>query len=138
MTEFVVDCSVAMAWCFPDEANAYADAALDALKNGQAHVPALWPIEVSNVLVVAERRGRISASEADDFVRLVQGLPIVVERDTPDRAFTEILLLARQHRLTSYDAAYLELALRSSLPLCTLDDDLKTAATALGVREFSA
>ena len=130
---FIVDCSMAMAWLFHDEATPKTKALLDRLAIDTALVPAWWFIEVTNVLAMAERKGRITAALSDAFVADLSKLGIERDDEAPDRAFTYLLPLCRAHRLTSYDAIYLELALRRRLPLATLDDDLRKAAKKLGV-----
>ncbi|HKS76341.1 MAG TPA: type II toxin-antitoxin system VapC family toxin [Terriglobales bacterium] len=130
---FVIDCSVAMAWLFQDEATPRTSALLKRLATETAIVPGWWFIEVANVLAMAERKGRISATQSDAFARDISALRIERDDGAPDRAFHQILALCRSHRLTSYDAIYLDLALRSSLPLATLDDDLRKAAKKLRV-----
>jgi len=137
MTELVIDCSVTMAWCFPDEASDEADRALNVLTDGEAHVPELWALEVANVVAIGERRGRLTADDSTKFLDSLNALPIVVDRETSDRAFGSILLLARAHQITAYDAAYLELSIRRSLPLATLDDRLKAVAGGLGIELFA-
>lgn len=133
MKRFVLDCSVTASWCFPDESNPYAISALDALEDGEAVVPSIWPLELANVLLVGERRGRLSKSDAAQFILLLAELDILIDRIEPDRAFSEILSLAWTYRLTSYDAAYLDLAIREGLPIATLDEPLRKAAEAVGV-----
>lgn len=131
---FVLDCSLAMAWVFPDESSATADALRDSLVNDIALVPTLWPIEVANVLLMATRRGRISA---DDWPRIqadLDTLPIQVDPETPDWVLKKALPLAHQHGLSVYDAVYLELALRMELPVATLDKKLGAACHAAGVK----
>jgi predicted nucleic acid-binding protein len=130
---FVIDCSVAMAWLFHDEATPRTSALLKRLASEAAMVPAWWFIEIANVLAMAERKGRISPMQSDAFVRNISALPIERDDGAPDRAFNQILTLCRTHRLTSYDAIYLDLALRSGLPLATLDEDLRKAAKKLRV-----
>lgn len=130
---FVIDCSVAMAWLFQDEATPRTSALLKRLAIETAIVPGWWFIEVANVLAMAERKGRISATQSDAFARDISALRIERDDGAPDRAFHQILALCRSHRLTSYDAIYLDLALRSSLPLATLDEDLRKAAKKLQV-----
>jgi predicted nucleic acid-binding protein len=134
---FVLDCSVTMAWYFKDEADPYADAARTALGGVGAAVPALWPLEVANILALGERRKRSTEAEAAVWLGLLRRLPIRVDEETPARAWTDVLHVARRHGLSAYDAAYLELALRLGLPLATLDDRLKAAAAAAGVTEFA-
>ncbi len=131
---FVVDCSVAMAWLFHDQATPNTAALLNRLAAETALVPALWFIEVTNVLALAERKGRITASQSDAFIADLRKLAIERDDDAPDRAFTHLLALCRTHKLTSYDAIYLDLAVRRNLPLATLDDALRKSARKLGVR----
>ena len=136
-TGFVVDCSMTMAWFFQDEATPETNAVLARLRQDGATAPALWPLEVANVLAGGERRGRITQADTAGFLTLLRSLPITVDDETPRRAWNDILTLARAHRLTAYDAAYLELALRLGLPLATLDTDLRAAAAALGLTILS-
>ena len=133
MTRFVLDCSVTASWCFSDESDPYAMSALDALEDGEAVVPSIWPLELANVLLIGERRGRLSRTEVVQFVSLLTELEILIDRIEPDRVFSEILSLAWTHKLTSYDAAYLDLAMREGLPIATLDEPLRKAAEAAGV-----
>ena len=131
---FVVDCSIAMAWLFNDEATAKTAALLNRLATETALVPAWWFIEITNVLAMAERKGRIKPTESDAFIADLSKLGIERDDEAPDRAFTHLLGLCRRHRLTSYDAIYLDLAVRRNLPLATLDDALRKAAHKVGVR----
>ena len=135
---FVLDNSIVMSWCFQDEASKYADAALDALETSEAIVPSVWPLEVANVLLVAERKRRLSRADTARFVSLVRSLPILVEGETPDRILGEIVALARQYGLSSYDASYLDLSIRTSLPIATLDQGLRKAARRCGVPLWTA
>jgi len=130
---FVVDCSLAMAWLFRDEATEKTAALLNRLASETALVPAWWFIEIANVLAMAERKGCITATQSDAFIADLGKLGIERDDEAPDRAFTHLLGLCRIHRLTSYDAIYLDLAIRRSLPLATLDDDLRKTAKKLGV-----
>jgi len=125
---FVVDNSVVMSWCFKDEANQYADAILDRLEKATAIVPSIWPLEVVNVLLVAERKKRLSEADSVRFVTLLTQLPIVIEQDQPERMMKEIMALARRHNLSSYDASYLDLSMRMDIPIATLDNNLRAAA----------
>jgi predicted nucleic acid-binding protein len=127
-SRFVVDNSVVMSWCFQDEGNSHAEAVLESLEAGRAFVPAIWPLEVGNVLLVAERKNRLSHAAAVRFLDLLGGLPISVEQESPDRMLKEILSLAREHELSTYDASYLDLAMRLDLPISTLDASLVKAA----------
>ena len=131
---FVVDCSVAMAWLFNDEATPKTAALLNRLATETALVPAWWFIEITNVLAMAERRERITATQSDAFIADLGKLGIERDDEAPDRAFTHLLSLCRLHRLTSYDAIYLDLAVRRNMPLATLDDALRKTAKKLGVR----
>ena len=130
---FVVDCSIAMAWLFHDEATPKTSALLNRLATETALVPAWWFVEITNVLAMAERKGRIIARQSDAFIADLSKLGIERDNQAPDRAFTHLLALCRTHRLTSYDAIYLDLAIRRSLPLATLDEDLRKAARKLGI-----
>ncbi|MBI1322016.1 PIN domain-containing protein [bacterium] len=130
---FVLDCSTTMAWCFADETSAYANTILNLMAREAAIVPALWFLEVTNVLANAEKRKRISQEDADLFLASLERLDIRTDTEFPRRAFRHILPIARRHRLSTYDAAYLELALRVNLPIVTLDEDLKRAASNAGL-----
>jgi len=127
----VIDTSVTMAWCFEDEETLAADEVLDRLRDGDAVVPSLWQLEVANVLLVAERRGRISEAQAERFVSLLEQLPIRVDADVVD--MTSVLGVGRRHGLSAYDACYLVLAERLGAPLATLDTALAAAGRAAGV-----
>ena len=130
MSGFVLDCSVGMAWCFEDKADRYADGVLDRLVDESALVPPLWPLEIANVLVVAERRRRLRRSDSARFLELVGALPIAVDTATPNPS--HLLAVAREHRLSAYDAAYLALAMREGIPLATRDLALGKAARRCG------
>jgi len=130
---FIIDCSIAMAWLFHDEATPKTTALLHRLANDTAVVPAWWFVEITNVLAMAERKGRIVPTQSDAFIADLSKLGIERDDEAPDRAFSHLLPLCRAHRLTSYDAIYLELAIRRSLPLATLDLDLRRAAKKTGV-----
>jgi predicted nucleic acid-binding protein len=132
----VIDSSVAIAWCFPDEQDTYSQSVLDALAADQAIVPDLWHLEVANTLLVGERRKRSTQANTVTWFGFLTSLPIAVDEQTKAHAFGATLSLAREHNLSVYDAAYLELALRRDLPLATLDEKLKTAAEAVGVPLF--
>jgi predicted nucleic acid-binding protein len=130
---FVLDTSVTMAWCFENEATPYSAHVLDLLEGDAAVAPSIWPLEVVNVIRNAERRQRLSPADAARFLGLVSGLDITVETTSLERAAGSVLDLARAHGLTSYDASFLDLAMREGLPLATLDARLRTAAEAAGV-----
>ena len=126
--DFVIDTSVVMSWCFKDEINRYADVVLDLLEEATAFAPSIWPLEVGNVLLAAERRKRLSEADSVRFVTLLSELPIIVEQEPPQRMIHEILALAREHKLSSYDASYLDLAMRKGLSIATIDKNLIAAA----------
>jgi predicted nucleic acid-binding protein len=127
---FVVDASVAAAWAFDDEDHPVARHAIRRLQGDEAIAPALWWFELRNALVMNERRGRLTEPQTAEFLRMVATLPITIDRAPVE---SDVLALARRHRLTFYDAAYLELAGRLAAPLSTLDKALARAATAEGV-----
>ena len=135
MNRFALDCSMTMAWCFEDEATPYSESVLEALAEGEAVVPPIWSLEVTNVLVVGERKKRLLPAQSLRFVELLQSLPITLDGDV--RPLGEILGLAREQGLSSYDASYLDLAVRTGLPLASLDGPLLEAAARFGVARFS-
>ena len=136
MNQLVIDCSVTMAWCFEDECDAYADSTLAGLASVEVRVPCVWSLEVANVLLVAERRDRIAPADSARFVQLLGGLPIVIEHDDRRRTTGPVLDLARRTGLSSYDASYLDLAMRLGVPLATRDKELREAASAVRVQVF--
>jgi predicted nucleic acid-binding protein len=131
--QFVVDNSVVMSWCFKDETNNYADTVLDRLIESAAVVPSIWPLEVVNVLLVAERQKRLSESDSIRFLTLLSQLPIVVEHERSEMMMKELLALARANNLSSYDASYLDLAMRKGFPIATLDNRLSEAARRIDI-----
>lgn len=136
MTVFVLDCSVTMGWCFEDESSRYPDRVLDALKSARAIVPAIWSLEVANVLLVGERKKRLTEAGSSRFVALLQELPIALREDTVPRGLEAVLRLARGAGISAYDAAYLELAMREGVALATQDVSMKDAAKKLGIPLF--
>jgi predicted nucleic acid-binding protein len=136
--QFVVDSSVVMSWCFKDETNNYADTVLDRLTEAGAVVPWIWPLEVVNVLLVAERQKRLSESDSIRFITLLSQLPIVVEHERSEMMIKELLALARANNLSSYDASYLALAMRKGFPIATLDNKLIEAAGRIDVPILAA
>ena len=138
MTGFVLDASVAVAWCFDDESTPAAWALLDRLRTAPGHVPTLWELEIGNILLGAERRRRITQARAVSFLGILGELDIRVDPDLPGRAFRDALPIARAHHLTTYDATYLELAMRLGLPLATKDAALICAANAVRVKTLAA
>ncbi len=135
---FVLDASVTASWAFADEGGRDSPGevsarALDGLTRDHAVVPSLWWFEVRNILVVNERRGRIDAAGTAAFLLDLDQLRIRID-DCPDSL--AVVTLSRQHRLTVYDAAYLELARRHRVPLATLDRQLLAAARKEGIHEI--
>lgn len=128
---FVVDNSVVMAWCFKNEADRFSDAVLERLADASALVPSIWPLEVVNVLLVAERRKIIGRADAVRFMELLMQLPIHVEHEMPVILMKDIHRLGGEFGLSGYDASYLSLALKKGLPLATKDKKLKKAASEL-------
>ena len=137
MNCFVVDCSVTMAWHFEDESNSYADKVLGSLGIWEALAPAVWTLEVSNVLLVGEKRGQTTSAKSRRFVALIRSLPIRVVDHSPAQVFDEVLGLARDRNLTTYDAAYLDLARRLEMPIASIDRRITGAAKRLGVPRLS-
>lgn len=133
---FVLDNSVAMLWLLPQSnptGLALANQVLTRLETEEAMAPSLWALEAANVIAKGQRLGKITQAQASAFVALLDGLGIVIDAHTSARALHATLDLARQFRLSAYDAAYLELALREQLPLATLDEALQQAAREAGV-----
>lgn len=130
---FVADASITLAWCLPGEATAFTDSLLHRLRTTSLVVPAIWPFEIANVLVVGQRRGRLEADEAAQCLRFLRSLPIDVEESGDLGALTSLVALAISHGLSAHDAAYLDVALTRGLPLATLDGQLQAAAHGAGV-----
>jgi predicted nucleic acid-binding protein len=131
MTAFVLDNSVAMRWLLASNKVAdqrYAESVLRSLANAEAVVPNLWHLEAANVLLSAANRKELEISAVERFTVQLENLPITVDTLTANQLFGHTMSLAKAYRLSSYDAAYLELALRESMPLATLDKDLLKAA----------
>lgn len=135
---FVLDASVALSWCFEDEGGDYAPAVLNELRTSEAIAASLWPLEIVNGLLSAERRRRIDPAASRRFTRLLLALPIVIDPVARSRVFDVTNALARKHDLTSYEAAYLELAMRLGVPMATLDGPLEEAARREGIAVFEA
>ena len=136
---FVLDASVALLWLVPQTNPAgvdYAEATLTALKESQAVVPSLLALETANVVAKVEAKGIVTEADSQRFISLLGQLNMVTDQATAKHALGDTLNLARRYKLSAYDAAYLELALRMGLPLATLDADLAKAATSAGVPMF--
>lgn len=128
---FVLDASITLAWCFEDEATFETQAMRERLYVEDAFVPALWSLEVGNILLGAQRKKRITSAKVAEFITILEALDIQIDYRT--RGLHEIFSLASAHDLTTYDAAYLELAMRRGFPLATKDNQLSEAAKRLGV-----
>jgi predicted nucleic acid-binding protein len=133
----VVDASVALAWCFPDESSDYADAVLVALEGRTILVPAIWGLEIANAVLAGERSKRLRQPEIRRFTTLLEGLSLVQDVQPVSDHMRNVLPLAREYGLSAYDAAYLELSIRRSAPLATLDGKLQKAARKAGTKVFA-
>ena len=137
---FVLDNSVTMRWFFGDGKPAelrYAGLVLDSLNKASAVVPVTWGLEVANVIARAEAKAIVTEARSRTFLELLEGINIEVDQATFSRSLSDTLQLARRYRLSAYDASYLELALRRTLPLATLDEDLQKAAKNAGVARLT-
>lgn len=135
----VLDASVALTWLLKDagaRSEAYAFAVLKQIRlpATEIHVPGIWGLEIANVIARSEAQGTLTEAQSESFLEVLSAAPIVIDAATADQALSETLQLARRHRLSAYDAAYLELALRAGLPLASLDEALRKAATKAGVK----
>ena len=134
MNGIVVDASMTLSWCFPDEQTPVSLNVRDRLKAGeQAVVPAFWSVEVLNTLLVGEKRGRITPEQTKAFFDGLRMLNPIVDHVSLEQVAGPVQIICRDHRLTPYDALYIELALRSGCPLATLDGPQREAAQALGI-----
>lgn len=139
MSGFILDNSVSMRWLLESNKavdQKYAEAVLKSFLDADALVPNLWHLEASNVLLGAEKRSEIDAGEIERFISQLENLPIQVDSLTSHKAFTRTLALSRIYKLSSYDAAYLELAIREGLPIATLDKNLRKAANKADVKIY--
>jgi len=132
----VIDASLALAWCFPDEASEYADGVLVALEGRTVMVPRVWALEITNAVLVAERRKRVKQADVRRFVELLGGLTLIEQSQTAIDTVSSVLPLARQYGLSAYDAAYLDVAIRQGAPLATLDSTLEKAGRSAGIKIF--
>lgn len=130
---FVVDTSITLAWCIDAEATPATEAVLVRLRDGGAWVPAIWPLEVANALLAAERRQRLTRSQVAGSLRLLGNLPITIDETDRGLAWGSVLTTAREQGLSTYDASFVDLASRRGLPLATLDTAMRDAARRLGV-----
>lgn len=139
MKNFVLDCSVTMSWCFKNQQRANSTKILNSLHVSKAVVPSIWSLEVQNVLGAAERSKKITSIESNQFLNLLNSLPIKMDTDDPgfDKLFNKkIHNILRAYQLSSYDAAYLELAIRHDVPLASYDKKLCEAAKGAGVKLY--
>lgn len=130
MKSVVLDASVALAWCFPDEQSPYADQVLQELEGRPVLVPSIWVLEIANGLLVGERRKRLGETEIVRFIDLLETLPI---QEVSVPKISGILPLGREYGLSAYDAAYLAVAIKRGADLATADDALEKAARKAGV-----
>ena len=133
MSGLVLDADIALGWCFEDRGDAYSDSVLEALREERGFVPGHWMLELTNVLQGAQKRQILSEADVGHFLELVRELPIETDGETALRAGDQTRLLARSHGLSTYEAAYLELAMRRSASLATRNAGLRAAARRCGV-----
>ena len=134
MNSLVLDASIALCWCFEDQSTDYTETVFELLAGGKkAIVPFIWPLEVTNALLSGERRKLITTAQVTSIIEEFGSWTIQVDSRGVDRAFQQILTTARTFRITTYDAAYLELAMREALPLATVDKELLKAARTAGI-----
>ena len=136
---FVLDNSVSMRWLLATNKKTdqnYAEKVLKSMLNNEAYVPNLWHLEATNELLSAKKRAEINSGEIEIFISQLENLPIHTDVSTSKQAFNRILALADAYKLSSYDAAYLELAIREGLPIATLDKDLKKAVKKAGIEIY--
>jgi predicted nucleic acid-binding protein len=136
LSQVVVDASVALAWCFPDESSDYADAVLVSLEGKSILVPSVWGLEIANAILVGERKKRIKPLEIRRFTAFLESLSILQDHRPAVSLLGDVVPLGRVYGLSVYDASYLELALRTGAPLASLDRKLRGAADRAGVKNF--
>ena len=134
MTRVVLDCSITMAWCFDDQTDAESERILEEVGRDGAAVPAIWALEVGNVLLVAERTRRLTEARSARFIEFLGELGILVAKGHSTLPEEDLLRCARRTGLSLYDASYLLLAMREDIPLATRDSRLTKAAAVSGVR----
>lgn len=133
-TNFILDCSITMAWCFEDEFDEYAHSILSSFNQSKALVPSLWNLEVTNVLLMAEKRNKLTPADSIRFLELLNSLPIYTS--DLNLSMSEIITTARLNKLTTYDATYLLLAMHEGLMLATKDIALINACNENGIKIF--
>lgn len=134
MKSFVIDNSIVMSWFFEEEHNKKSQEVLDQLSSNQACVPSLWPYELANALFVAEKTKGIKEADSTAFINDLKTLPIVIENNNFEGITKDILSISREHRITVYDACYVELALRKDLPLASFDKDVLAVCEKIGIK----
>jgi predicted nucleic acid-binding protein len=135
MTRFVLDASVALSWVFEDEYSSYSQFVAEVMDEGHAIVPVVWPLEVANAVLISVRRGRLLESAAPSLIGALDRLRIDIDHGIALESLAQTTLtMGLVHRVSAYDASYLELSLRRGLPLATLDQRLAEAAGAAGIR----
>jgi predicted nucleic acid-binding protein len=137
LTGVVIDASVALAWCFPDEDSNYADGILVALEGQAILIPPVWGLEIANAILAGERSRRLRQPEIRRFTALLESLAMVQDVQPVGDYVSNVLPVAREYSLSAYDAAYLELSIRHGAPLATLDVKLQKAAQKAGIRIFA-
>ena len=136
MSLFVLDASVALCWCLDGQETEYTAGVLGALETDACSAPALWSLEVANVLSLAQRRSKVAPETVDVLLGGLLELPIHIDSAAAKHIFQNVAPLARRLGITVYDACYLELALRTGLPLATVDAQLAKAAKEVRVKRF--
>jgi predicted nucleic acid-binding protein len=132
---FVLDASVALSWFFDDEFSSYSASIAEIMPRSQAVVPIVWPLEIANGLLTAFRRGRLPETKAPALIGALDRLRVDIDRGIAPEFLTQATLtVGLAHRLSAYDASYLELAMRRGLPIATQDERLQRAAGAAGIQ----
>jgi len=134
LSSIVLDCSVTVSWFMIDETSTISNDILNLISKEKAIVPSIWQLEVGNVLLMCQRNKRITKEQRLNALRILNELPIIIDDLTSKYAWQDTIELAEKYSLSLYDACYLELSLRYSLPLATFDNQLKKAANLAGVK----
>ncbi len=131
---FVLDCSVAVSWCFEDEYSKHAEEILTLLSSMKAIVPSIWPLEVSNVLCMSERHKRINNEKCNKFLDILSSLPIELDMGHTSMFNKRIISITNNQQISAHDASYIELALRYNIPLASFDKKLCVVAKSEGIK----
>jgi len=134
LSSIVLDCSVTVSWFMIDETSTISNDILNLISKEKAIVPSIWQLEVGNVLLMCQRNKRITKEQRLNALHILNELPIIIDDLTSKYAWQDTIELAEKYSLSLYDACYLELSLRYSLPLATFDNQLKKAANLAGVK----